>query len=290
MTATEVQTRPAAATRTPTARYATLMVHAEPGSLGSQRVAFAGRLARELDARLIGVAALSLTPYLVNDTTGGYAPDERVANLVRSLEADLKEAGEAFRRDTAGADIEVRTVDDYPAATLARNARAADLIVVSPKSRAPAHKEPDPGEVAVRAGKPVLIVPLNAHRLELDTAVFAWNDSRECRRTAQAALPFLQRARRVVVCGVCESDRNEAVGAQLIDVVAALKRQGVAAEAEICEPQDGVANALTQALRRHDADLLVMGAYGHSRAAELVFGGTTQHFLRTPPCCVLMAH
>ena len=80
------------------------------------------------------------------------------------------------------------------------------------------------------------------------------------------------------------------MGAQLADVVAGLRRQGVPAEAEIGEAVDGVAHTLTKTLSRHDADLLVLGAYGHTRAAELVFGGVTQHFLRQPPCCVLMAH
>ncbi|MBS0363304.1 MAG: hypothetical protein JSR98_18160, partial [Proteobacteria bacterium] len=163
------QVRPAHAAQVPSARFATLMVHAEPGLMGSQRVEFAGRLARELDARLIGVAAQSLTPFLINEPAGGYSPDERIASLVRGLETDLEDAGASFRRDAAGAEIELRTFNLYPAVALARAARAADLLVLSPRSGAPTSREPDPGEVVVRAGKPVLIVPTHSHRLELDT-------------------------------------------------------------------------------------------------------------------------
>lgn len=282
--------RPTPTPSAPNGRYATLMVHAEPGLLGAQRVEFAARLAREHNARLIGVVAQSLTPFLVNDPAGGYAPDERIAGLVRGLEAEMKEADAAFRRDAAGADIELRTIEAYPATALAETARAADLIVLSPVSRTPTYRAPDPGEVVVRAGKPVLVVPAHAHRLEGDTVVLAWKDSRECRRAVAAALPFLQAARRVIVRGICDYDREAVVGVQLADVVDALKRQGVAAEAEIGPAVDGVAHTLTKCLAHHEADLLVMGAYGHSRAAELVFGGTTQHFLRRPPCCVLMVH
>ncbi|MBS0333273.1 MAG: universal stress protein [Proteobacteria bacterium] len=287
---TRAKTRRVPAAAAPTARYATLLVHAEPGLMGTQRVEFAGRLARELDARLIGVAAQSLTPYVMNDPSGGYAPDERIASLVRGLEADLKDAGESFRRDAAGADLELRTVDAYPAVALAEASRAADLILLGPKSRAPNYREPDPGEVAVRAGKPVLIVPNTARHPQFDTVVIAWKDSRECRRATATALPFLQRAREVIVCGVCDHDRNEVVGAQLVEVVDCLQRQGVRAQAELAEAAGGVSQALTKALNRHEADLLVMGAYGHVRAAELVFGGVTEHFLRKPPCCVLMDH
>jgi len=285
-----VQPGPAQVPAKTTARYATLMVHAEPHLAATQRVEFAARLARELDARLIGVAAQCLTPFLVNDPAAGYAPDQRIAVLVRDLQADLKAADEAFRRDTAGADVELRTIEEAPAAALAEAARAADLIVVSPKASARNYREADPGEVVVRTGKPVLIVPPHAHRLDLDTIVVAWKDSRECRRAVAAALPFLQRARRVVIRGVCDDGLAGTVGPQLADVVGMLERHGVRAESEIGPSDGGVAKTLMRTMSRHDADLLVMGAYGHTRATELVFGGVTEHFLRRPACCVLMAH
>ena len=283
------QARPAPAA-VPTARYATLLVHAEPGMQATQRVEFAARLAHDLQAYLIGVVAQRMTPYLVSHEAGGFAPDARIASLYRGLEAELKDAETGFRRDAAGVPCEVRVIEDEPAAALAQAARAADLIVMGPKAKAPAFQKPDPGEVAVLAGKPVLIVPDHIHRLQRDNIVVAWKDNRECRRATAAALPFLQRARRVIVRGVCDDAQDRIVGAQLADVVAGLRRQGVPAEAEIGEAVDGVAHTLTKTLSRHDADLLVLGAYGHTRAAELVFGGVTQHFLRQPPCCVLMAH
>jgi len=285
-----VRPQPAPAAAVPTSRYATLMTHAEPGMQATQRIEFAARLACELDAHLVGVVARCLTPFMVADPASGYPPAERISGLARGLEAEVIDAEVSFQRDAAGSDCEVRVVEDFPAAALAQAARAADLIILSPRAKAPTYQKPDPGEVAVCAGKPVLIVPTHAHRVTFDTIVLAWKDNRECRRATAAALPFQQRARKVIVRGVCDDDRDAVVGAQLAEVVESLRRQGVAAESEIGAAVDGIAHTLIKALSRHDADLLVMGAYGHARATELVFGGVTQQFLRQPPCCVLMAH
>ncbi|MGZ6039844.1 MAG: universal stress protein [Phenylobacterium sp.] len=271
-------------------RYATLLVHAEPGLQASQRVEFAGRLARDLDAHLIGLTAETLSPFLSADPSLGFMPDERVVKLSAVLEDDLTQAEAAFRRDSAGADVETRRVIDFPAEALARASRAADLVIVSPKSGAPPALEADPGEVVVRAGKPVLIVPSHARRMRLETVVIAWKESRECRRAVAAAMPFLARADQVIVQAVCDAQLHEARRLEVDDVVEGLRRQGVNATARVTASKDGVVNELMRTLSGADADLLVMGAYGHTRVTELVFGGVTEHFLRRPACVVLMAH
>lgn len=290
MTLTHAQPRPAETKAIPPVRFATLLVHAEPGMQASQRVEFAGRMARELDAHLIGLCAETLAPYMVKDEAWTVAPDERLTTLMALLEDDLARADIAFRRDSAGANVEVRRVVDHPATAMARISRAADLIIASPKTGAPSAREADPGGVVVACGKPVLIVPPHARRLRLETIVIAWKESRECRRALAAALPFLLRAARVVVQAVCDEASRLERQAEVDDVAGALKRQGVKAEARVVLSADGVVNALMHTLSEVDADLLVMGAYGHMRVAELVFGGVTEHFLRKPACCVLMTH
>ncbi|HZZ30612.1 MAG TPA: hypothetical protein VFE10_01355 [Phenylobacterium sp.] len=272
------------------ARYATLLVHAEPGLQSSQRVEVAGRLARELGAHLIGVCAETLSPFMVSDPALGYVSDQRVVKLMEVLDQDLVAAETAFARDAGGADIQCRRLRDFPANALARTARAADLIVVSPKTGAPSALEADPGEVIMRSGKPVLVVPPHAHRLRLDTIVVAWKDTREARHAVAAALPFLLRAEEVVVLSICDDNHAEECLAQVEDVVAGLKRQGVRASAKVRPSKDGVINELMRTLSDVDADLVVAGAYGHTRLQELVFGGVTEHFLRKPACFALMAH
>ncbi len=272
------------------ARYATLLVHAEPGLRASQRVEVAGRLARELDALLIGVCAETLSPLMLHDPTLGYVPDQRVTKLMDVLQQDLTAAEAAFRRDAGGADVQCRRMTEFPAEALARTARAADLIVVSPTTGSPGAMEADPGEVIMRSGKPVLIVPPHAHSLRLDTIVVAWKDTREARRAVAAAMPFLQRATEVIVVSVCDDSQAESCLAQVDDVVASLRRQGVKAHGKVKSSKDGVIQELMRTVSGTDADLVVAGAYGHSRLQELVFGGVTEHFLRKPACFALMAH
>ncbi len=272
------------------ARYATLLVHAEPGLRSSQRVEVAGRLARELGAHLIGVCAQSISPYMLGDPTVGYAPEQRVTKFMEILTEDLAAAETAFRRDAGGADIQCRRVAEFPAEALARTARAADLIIVSPKTEAPSALEADPGEVIMRSGKPVLIVPPHAHSLRLDTIVVAWKDTREARRAVAAAMPFLLRAEEVVVVSICDEGQAETCLAQIDDVVASLRRQGVKAHGKVKPSKGGVMQELMRTVSGTDADLVVAGAYGHSRLQELVFGGVTESFLRKPACFALMTH
>lgn len=272
------------------ARYATLLVHAEPGLQSTQRVEVAGRLARDLGAHLIGVCAETLSPFMPADPTLSYSADERLAKLSEMVDEDLADAEKAFRRDAAGADIQCRRLRAFPAEALAQTARAADLIIVSPKTGAPRAREADPGEVVMQSGKPVLIVPLHARRLRRDTIVVAWKDTREARRAIAGAMPFLLEAEEVIVLSVCDESQMEASLAEIEDVVTGLKRQGVKARAKIKPSKDGVINELMRTVSGVDADLVVAGAYGHNRVQELVFGGVTEHFLRNPACFVLMAH
>jgi nucleotide-binding universal stress UspA family protein len=75
------------------------------------------------------------------------------------------------------------------------------------------------------------------------------------------------------------------------DVVAALERHGVTARPLLTyQERDDVAGALKSTLDLTGADLLVAGAYGHSRAREWVFGGVTETLLHEPPCYVLLSH
>lgn len=268
--------------------YGTLLVHAERGPQSSQRVEFAGRLARELGACLIGVGAETFAPLLAAE--GPHAPDVRIHSLMRILEDDLAAAEQGFRRDAAGADLEWRKFHEDPTHALVRMAHAADLIVMSPRGDHPRVGEADPGSVVVNAGRPVLVVPPHAHRLRTDTIVVAWKDTRETRRAVAAALPFLRGAIDVLVVEICDEYVPGAIVEQTQDIVASLKRHGVKARAALTPSQNGVVNSLMRAVGAHGADLLVAGAYSHSRLQELVFGGVTEQLLRNPACCVLMAN
>lgn len=270
--------------------YGTLLVHAERGVQSSQRVEFAGSLAREMGACLIGVGAETLAPLMAAEPTLPSAPVSRVQGLMQLLEDNLADAETGFRRDAAGADLEWRKFHEDPTQALVRMAHAGDLIVMSPRGDHPRVGEADPGAVVINAGRPVLIVPPHAHRLRTDNILIAWKDRRETRRAVAAAMPLLRQAGEVLVAEICDDYVPDTAVEQTEDVVASLKRQGVNARAVLSTARDGVFNSLMRAAGAYGADLIVAGAYGHNRLQELVFGGVTEQLLRKPACCVLMAH
>ncbi len=116
----------------------------------------------------------------------------------------------------------------------------------------------------------------------------AWNGTREAARATHDALPFLTQADKVVVLGVSASGEDHIPGA---DLSTHLARHGVSVEIHNREANDvSVGDAILNAASDYGADLLVIGAYGHSRLRELVLGGVTRHLLRHMTIPVLMSH
>jgi nucleotide-binding universal stress UspA family protein len=124
----------------------------------------------------------------------------------------------------------------------------------------------------------------------------AWNGSRESARAVQDAMPFLQRAEKVTVVRLNESKSepgassvNRIPGA---DIAFFLARHDVKAEVAALDGVNDVpmGDMLISRASDLDADLIVMGAYGHSRWQELVMGGATRTLLESMPIPVLMSH
>ncbi|MBW8816011.1 MAG: universal stress protein [Caulobacterales bacterium] len=288
---TQTTERPAAEVVVRPSAYATLLVHAEPATYSTHRVQVAARLARDLDATLLGLGAETFDPIPTPDPFTGYAAGEWVALVQAQIGKDLQAAEAAFHRDAAGAKVEWRSLQEYPHRALVRTAHAADLIVASPRSSLGVTRAADPADVVMSAGRPVLMVPAGLTHLHAMTVVVAWKDTRECRRALADALPFLQRADNVIVHAICARDETDTLKLETDDVAANLKRHGVDARALVthADPEAVVAE-LTRVAQLNGADLIVTGAYGHSRLHEWAFGGVTDAFMRDPPCFVLMSH
>jgi len=271
--------------------YRTLLVHAEPGLASSHRVETAGRLARDLGAHLIGLGAETYDSLDATAPEGAHFAAELLVAQEKQVDQDLVAAEAAFRRDAGGADLEWRSLRDYPHRALTRMARAADLIVVSPRGDAGATRSADPADVVMAAGRPVLMVPQGGHRLQARAIVVAWKDTRECRRALTDAMPFLTRAQDVIVHAVCEPSDADAAVFEADDVVANLKRHGVKARLLVTSvAPDGVTREIERVAELNKADLIVCGAYGHSRLREWAFGGVTHDLIHRPGCFVLMSH
>lgn len=140
----------------------------------------------------------------------------------------------------------------------------------------------------LRTHRPVLLAPQKLRANLTGAVVIAWKESLQCWHAVSAALPFLERATRVEV--VSADDEIDEGDASHDDVLAYLRCHGIAASARI-EALEGRSVGETLLATADEADLMVMGAYAHSRLREMLLGGATRHVLQnavvTP---ILMAH
>ena len=169
--------------------------------------------------------------------------------------------------------------------------RAFDLIVVGrPGSGRNETRKATVESALFDSGRPVLIVPSSTSEPAAlgGMVVISWNGSTETARAVSFAMPFLIKARRVVVFTVKGSTVEGPSGEQ---IAATLRLHGIAATALTKEDErrSPGATILAQA-RELGADLLVKGAYTQSRIRELIFGGATRHILEHTGLPVLMAH
>jgi nucleotide-binding universal stress UspA family protein len=272
--------------------YATLMVHLELGRSNAGLLRVAGDLAGRFSSAVIGVAACQPMPMYYADGYSGDMIEQDRLEMAR----EIKVAEDEFRGALQGAvaDIEWRStvsfglVADY----LASEARAADLVLtgVARGDMFDASRAVDTGDLVMRVGRPVLIVPLAAEALKLEHVLVAWKDTREARRAIVDALPFLNRAAQVTLATIAPADDLADDRAQLEDVARWLKWHGVAASC-VASPSTGDdATALYALAQDRGADLIVAGAYGHSRLREWVLGGVTRDLLLSKDRYALASH
>lgn len=274
-----------------TSACATILVHAEPDAGSTHRVEAAAHLARDLGARLIGLGAETFDPGPYSGPFLGYNGAEWAALVQEQIDKNLVAAETAFRRDAAGVEVAWRAVRDYPHRALARAAAAADLVVVAPRGKRGAQQAADPADVVMTAGRPVLVVPEGRPRLVGKTVVVAWKNTRECRRALTDALPFLQRAEDVIVLAVVKAGETDLAELETADVVTNLKRHAVAARPLLSVTDtDAVEEEIERVAASQGADLIVAGAFGHSRVREWAFGGATASFLHRPRYFTLLSH
>ncbi len=274
-----------------------ILVHVDESPRCDVRLDVAITLARRFGAHLAGLYGSdprAWTPYV------GFEGTAQVLSMLEQAEAARRAAAEAkFTERTAGAQLrtEWRLFGGW-ATDLAEHARYADLVVIGQTDR----DEPDVGrlpvaDVILGAGRPVLVIPAFGR---FDTIgarpLIGWDGSREAARAVADALPFLRRAEIVRIMTVEAAKPPEAATAaepgRRADALAAhLTRHGVAVEVVREAVADlGVGDVLLSRAADLAIDLIVMGAYAHSRMRELVFGGATLTVLRQMTVPVLMSH
>ena len=271
--------------------YTTLLVYVTVDRVSKQLVGVAAGLADKFSARLIGLSALAIMPPFVAE--GVVIVDNASEFDTAQMKAKLADAGNEFGASVgAHRQTEWRSVLEFPTDTLVSEARCADLIVVGQnRFSGDLYRFADNGAAILGAGRPVLVVPAAVASLTADHVVVGWRDTREARRAVQDALPFLHEAKRVTIVAICEKDQMETAHLRIDDVVHYLARHRVKAEARIeMQLRGSGADQLVGLALDEGSDLLVTGAYGHSRLNEWVFGGMTRDLLISSPICCLMSH
>lgn len=177
---------------------------------------------------------------------------------------------------------------------VARMSRFADLVVLGQPYGTDKGVEAEPVvESALFEGRaPVLVVPDNGKALgKPKTALIAWNESIEAMTSIRKALPFLTSAelvRIVVIDPPQHGPERSDPGGMLAQMLA---RHGIKCEIDVLSKTlPRVSDILIRHAADTDADLIVMGAYGHSRFREAILGGATRNMLERATVPVLMAH
>ncbi len=274
--------------------YSSLMVHLDLGVPNAGLLRIAADLAERFKARVIGVAACQPMPIAFGD---GYMSADAIEQDRAESEKETGKAEADFRAALHGrvADLEWRSTISYMALAdyVAEQARAADLLITGPDRKGPSldsSRRVNIGDLVMRIGRPVLIVPPGVDTLDLSSVVIGWKESRETRRAVMDALPLLQQAGRVTAVEVAANEDLVEARGRLHDVVAWLARHGVAAEASVTPSVGSDAARLDAIAQEHGAGLLVAGAYGHNRLREWVLGGVTRDLLLRPGRCSLVSH
>jgi nucleotide-binding universal stress UspA family protein len=280
-----------------------VVVDGAPG--GEAAVDAALHLGRKFHARVellhVEMDVDSAMP-VVGEGISGAAVEQMMQSLQAEAEARQAEAKRLFQVHVVAKKMPVVEPDAEPvagkfavsyrqvagrqAAAVMRRARLADFTVLGGPGREggmPATLD----AVLFESGRPLLMVPAAPAGDIGATVAVAWDRSREAVCAVQAALPILRRAKSVIVMTAREAD-DDVEPSELCRYLAA---HGITARTWAFSPKSGsMGEALLREAAKADADLLVMGGYGHSRLRELVLGGATRYILAKATMPVFMMH
>ncbi|MFK7966914.1 MAG: universal stress protein [Burkholderiaceae bacterium] len=266
-----------------------------PGTNNRARVACT--LANEFDAHLIGLAAAGVAS-LPGDVFFAQMGDliSKMQSELDSVASQATAAFESICQAQGVASVEPRVVGNTPLETVLLHARYSDLVIIGQDETgkdATATTRGFTEQVLLGAGKPVIVVPYAGEFETIGTrCLLAWDGSREAARAADDAMPLLAKAKLVEVVVINEGSNNPAGHGAIpgADIALYLARHGVNAQVNNIASGIDVGNTMLSHAADTGSDLIVMGAYGHSRVREWIMGGATRMLLDTMTVPVLMSH
>ena len=274
--------------------YKTILVHVDTGKRRRARIDLACTLAQRFGAHLVGMFAVETQPAPIAPEAAPFVAED----LLRERRAAAEEAGREFLERMRSRDLATRS-DWYAAdgdgfAALRAYAKHADLVIAG---------QPDPEgdgvpagfsqDLVMQVGRPVLYVPFAGRFDDCGAkALVPWNFSREAARAMHDGLPFLGSATAVEVVTFDPEKLSRPIDiTPPPDLRAYLSRHDVNARMTQ-QPSGGIdiGSAILSRAADTGADLIVAGAYSHSRARELILGGATRELFKSMTVPTLMSH
>jgi len=274
-----------------------VIVYVDGTDASKARDGLAIGLASAYGAHLVAVA---FAPQALMPLYGADVAFADMSGVLDGVKAQGEEALARFRTaaDAAGISYEVRlmhgTSDEFPH-DFAAAARLADLAILGQ----PRDGDPLVGQYALverclfASGRPVLIVPAIPNMpTSNETIVVAWDGSAEAARAFSDARTFLKAASRVVLLAGVDEDSRQDNNVSVDGMVAHLARHGVTAEPISVRMDEGsdIGRLLLARAKELNADMIVMGAFHHSRWREFILGGVTLTMLEEANIPLFMAH
>ena len=269
-----------------------ILLHIDDDACLEARLQVAMDIARACDGHITCLQAVSYEVFAPGDFYGSAMA--AALPLIRKAAEELREKVET---DLANEDVswEWRFLYGMAERHLLEQSALHDVIILGPHdvgeegSRGPSAMA---GELAIKAPVPVLVVPGETKRLEVEAPAFvAWNGSTESAVALRGALPLLRLAGHVFIASVVEEKDADRFEFPASEAAKYLSRHGIEAEVvELPRGQAKIADTLSSAASLRECGLMVMGAYGHSRLAEMLLGGVTRRLLSEPDMPILLAH
>lgn len=245
-----------------------ILVFADRSGAMAPRLETALAMARASNGHVTVLVDTPVSRYIAMDPMGGsYVASDALKEALEADDAFAAEIIEHLQREDVPFDVQHS--EDDPSEALAAAARLADISIVS-------HGSLFAGQLAMISRGPVMVVrkdkPLAA---PVGTACVAWDGGDEAALALRSSISLLAAAGAVHVLTVEEKPG----GFEATDAMSYLSRHGVKAELHILRRTGSTEETLAAEVARLRADLLVMGAFGHSRMREFLFGGVTRYFL-----------
>lgn len=277
--------------------YKNILVHLDHSKGCRNRLDVAFELAREFEAQLLGLFIVPI--YMVPIYVEAQISTDLLTEVTEKALARARESVDQYQQwaTEAGVNLQATVVEGQYIPLLREHSKYIDLMILGQDNP----EDPDntsyglADELLFEGACACLVVPHSGTPAAPGKKVLlTWNASRQSARALREAMPLLKRAETVVVLssepdsGVSEYADGHPHAQALLNLLAS---HGIEAlSSGISDPDLKPSVAIAQQAAKMDADVIVMGAYGHTRLREIILGGVTRDLLKRAPTCLLLAH